>query len=241
MFPPSCAICNGVLSPDESSPRLQVCDSCRQRYDWSDRPRCLRCGAFTTVSEPSGDGCSWCESLKLAFDQAICLGPYEEGLRELILRLKKWPRPALIQALVRLLLTQHAMRLSEQQKADVVVPVPHHWVARLSGRFDLVAVIAEELARELKIRFLPNALRRERVGPPQRGLPLRARFANASTLYSLGPHRFAELHVVAVDDVLTTGATLSTIATLLKEAGARCVTAVAIARAEGRRAGLELL
>lgn len=234
IFPARCAIC-GIFLDFESSPRwLEVCPECRDKFDFTDRPVCLRCGAFTTVAGQDAEDCSWCRKLELFFDRAVCLGPYHEGLGALMLRLKRWPSPALIRTLVRMLLTQRKGALVFDRRADVVVPVPQHWLARLWKGLDSVAIIAEEIACHLGLPYRPDALYRKRLGPPQRGLGVKQRFDNARTLYELGRGHFRDLHVLVVDDVLTTGATLSAAAKLLKNAGAREVTAVAIARAEGQ-------
>jgi ComF family protein len=139
----------------------------------------------------------------------------------------------LIRVLIRLLLTQRKSRLVFNLEADAIVPVPRHWTARLFGGLDHVAMIAEELAHYLGLPFRPKAVRRVRLGHPQRAMPLSKRFQNARLLYALGEGNFEGQHLVVVDDVITSGATASVIAELLKKAGAKEVTAVAIARAEG--------
>jgi len=233
LFPPQCAVCGVSIAGEPFPHKVEICDNCREELEWSDRPVCLRCGAFTTVSERDSADCVWCQPLQYAFDRAICLGPYHEGLGQLILRLKRWPQPALIRVLVRLLLTQRKSRLVFNLEADAIVPVPRHWTARLFGGLDHVAMIAEELAHYLGLPFRPKAVRRVRLGHPQRAMPLSKRFQNARLLYALGEGNFEGQHLVVVDDVITSGATASVIAELLKKAGAKEVTAVAIARAEG--------
>ena len=233
LFPPQCAVCGVPIAGEPFPYGMEVCANCRKELDWTDRPVCLRCGAFTTVSGRDAAHCPWCQPLQYAFDRAICLGPYHEGLGQLILRLKRWPQPALVQVLVRLLLTQRKSRLVFNLEADAVVPVPRHWTARLFGGLDHVAMIAEELAHYLGLPLRPKAVRRVRLGHPQRAMPLSKRFENARLLYALGEGNFEGQHLVVVDDVITTGATASVIAELLKKAGAKEVTAVAIARAEG--------
>ncbi|MCS7238570.1 MAG: phosphoribosyltransferase family protein [Thermoguttaceae bacterium] len=233
LFPERCAICGLLLEPSNSPAWIQLCPQCRQKFDFADRPVCLRCGAFTTVMDEDAEDCSWCRRFELFFDRAICLGPYEEGLGRLILGLKRWPRPALVRALVRLLLVERKSRLLFGPPADVVVPVPQHWLSRLWSGIDPVGMIAEELASHLGLPYRPDGLRRKKFGPPQRGLGVRQRFDNVRSLYEIGTGQFRDMHVIAVDDVLTTGATLSAVAKVLKIAGAREVTAVAIARAEG--------
>lgn len=233
LFPPQCAVCGVSIAGEPFPHGVEICDNCREELEWSDRPVCLRCGAFTTVSEHDSADCVWCQPLQYAFDRAICLGPYHEGLGQLILRLKRWPQPALIRVLIRLLLTQRKSRLVFNLEADAIVPVPRHWTARLFGGLDHVAMIAEELAHYLGLPFRPKAVRRVRLGHPQRAMPLSKRFQNARLLYALGEGNFEGQHLVVVDDVITSGATASVIAELLKKAGAKEVTAVAIARAEG--------
>jgi ComF family protein len=117
-------------------------------------------------------------------------------------------------------------------EADVIVPVPLT-PRRLRERgFNQAAILAEQVAAGLGLRVMNDALRRE-DRPSQRTLSAAERADNLRGAFtsvvdqreSIGGKR-----VLIVDDVVTTGATVSACADTLAEAGARQILALAFAR-----------
>ena len=124
--------------------------------------------------------------------------------------------------------------------ADCLIPVPLHPWRRMTRGFNQAADLASALDRPVV-----HALWRARWTPPQMALPARSRRINVRDAFILSPFvtlggRRAALHgppiedriVVLVDDVRTTGATLSACAKVLKNAGAREVRALTVAIAD---------
>ncbi|MCJ7502755.1 MAG: hypothetical protein MUP80_06825, partial [Acidobacteriia bacterium] len=121
----------------------------------------------------------------------------------------------------------------------ILVPVPLHSSRERERGFNQAELLAQGLARGLARareigapRLEAGCLRRTRATAPQTGLSLRARQENVRGVFSVvRPERVRERVVVLVDDVMTTGATLSACAQALKAAGARAVLALTLARA----------
>jgi len=119
-------------------------------------------------------------------------------------------------------------------KFDVVVPVPMHWQRRLARGANSPEVLAEKIARRLRIPVLKRALRQVRNTLPQKDLPLKRRWQNVRGAFGLrAGYDLGGARVALVDDVLTTGATCSEAAGILKKGGASHVVAVVLARAHG--------
>jgi ComF family protein len=117
-------------------------------------------------------------------------------------------------------------------RVDLVVPVPSD-AARVRARgLAPASWLARSLARELGVRMESRALRRRAGHPPQRGLDGAARRLNAERAFALGPSTVAGYTVLLVDDVVTTGATLSACGRLLREQGAAAVLCAALACAD---------
>ncbi|MCS7026669.1 MAG: ComF family protein [Bryobacteraceae bacterium] len=117
---------------------------------------------------------------------------------------------------------------------DVIVPVPMHWWRAWRRGFNQAELLAKEVSRRAGVRMC-RAVRRKRWTPPQAGLSNRARRQNVSGLFEVTkPAEIRGLHVLLVDDVLTTGATASACASALKRAGARAVSVLTLARADRR-------
>lgn len=113
---------------------------------------------------------------------------------------------------------------------DVVVPVPLHPRRLVERGFDQAALLAGPVARRLGIAHAPRALLRTRETPRQASLDRTARSANVESAFRCGSSQHvAGRHVLLVDDVRTTGATLSSCAEALREAGARSVLSLVLA------------
>jgi len=113
-----------------------------------------------------------------------------------------------------------------------IIPIPLH-TSRLRERgFNQAALLASDIGRVLGIPVALQALLRHTTGPHQAELAAGARKSNIRGVFSGGP-KVADLpaHVVLVDDVMTTGSTLSEAARTLLEGGVKRVDCWVLARA----------
>jgi ComF family protein len=168
---------------------------------------------------------------------AAALGAHEGALRRIVHGFKFRRCATLALPLARLLRERHPQILAG---VDAAVPVPLHATRRRQRGFNQ----ADELARHLGVPVL-TALRRRRRTLPQATLEAALRHANVAGAFA--PSRYvtwfggrravAGKHLVLVDDVWTTGATLSACAETLRELGAADVRAITVARALPRGVG----
>lgn len=115
--------------------------------------------------------------------------------------------------------------------ADVIVPVPLH-ASRLRERgYNQAALLARELAQRAEIALNERTLVRKRATAPQVELSAKERRENVHDAFCCSDDGLAEKHVLLVDDVCTTGATLEACAIALRKSGARSVQALTLARA----------
>ena len=119
---------------------------------------------------------------------------------------------------------------------DLVVPVPLH-ARRLAERgFDQAALLAAPVARRLRVRHAPRALVRVRETPPQASLDRPARIANVEGAFVCpAPAKIDGARILLVDDVRTTGATLTACERALRRAGATAVTTLVLASRDRSR------
>jgi len=115
--------------------------------------------------------------------------------------------------------------------ADVIVPVPLH-PARLRERgYNQAELIARPLAKRLKLRVKPFLLVRTKPRPDKLRMSRRERWDTVKGAYVAREGiRVDNLHILLVDDVMTTGATLDACSRALRKAGAARVTALTVAR-----------
>jgi ComF family protein len=115
---------------------------------------------------------------------------------------------------------------------DVLVPVPVHAARRRERGFDQAELLANAVGREVGLPVVCAVARSARTRA-QHSLGRGARAANVERVFSVVPAKVPAVRgqwVVLVDDVVTTGATLSGCAAALLEAGASAVSGVALAR-----------
>jgi len=231
LFPPRCARCDADLG--ERPGRLLLCRACREAIVPEAWSGCLRCGASVPAELPPRPSCGWCKAMRLAMDRTVVLGAYQEDLRELVLRLKRFSGESLATVLGQVLWHCRKGPLREF-RPDVVVPVPMHWTRRLARGVNNPDIVAPELAQRLGVPVESGALRRIRNTLPQANLPPSKRFRNVRNAFRVrAGYDLRGARVLVVDDILTTGATASEAARVLKGAGVAMVAVAVLARAEG--------
>lgn len=163
------------------------------------------------------------------WDYARAAGPYVEPLRTALSQFKFARRRALARPLGDLLVEQCGPWLPAQ--VDALVPVPLDRGRERERGFNQAALLAERLGSALRRPVRPRWLERVRPTPPQSALSAAARRDNVRGAFRAA-RAAAGRHVLVVDDVLTTGATVAECARALRAAGARTVGVVTVARVE---------
>ncbi|GAC1622817.1 MAG: hypothetical protein PVS2B2_02610 [Candidatus Acidiferrum sp.] len=116
--------------------------------------------------------------------------------------------------------------------ADVVVPVPLHPGRERERGYNQAGLIARPLARKLRLPYRPILLVRNRPRPEKQLLSLEERWESVRGAFATQKgSRVDNLRVLLVDDVMTSGATLDACTRALREAGAKEVTGLTVARA----------
>lgn len=120
---------------------------------------------------------------------------------------------------------------SLQWKIDVLIPVPLGKKRLQERGYNQVALVAQPLAYYSGIQYLPRALWKARETRSQVGLSISQRHDNVRNAYQADGRRLNGRTVLLMDDVSTTGSTISSCTDALLSAGAREVYAITIARA----------
>ena len=201
------------------------CPVCAELLRLPDGPRCPGCGGFldNTLAQ-----CSEClERPQRAWVQAVSASHYDGPLRELVGRFKYRGDTALAPVLAHL--AAESWRRHGSGRPDLIVPVPLHWRRQFSRGYNQARLLSQELSRELGIP-MAMLLRRQRFTRQQASLDFSSRQTNVKRSFSLDSgHRIAGRHLLLVDDVLTTGATLDAAARVLAASEA-VVSVLTIAR-----------
>jgi len=227
-LPRSCAGCQQI----DTQPQSSWCLECWKKVPWAISPFCPRCGRPFTDSPDSPDHlCGECIEPTFHFDTARSAVLHEGIIRTRIHQFKFGAQIEWVPSLVELLEIAYAgWGLPEP---DVIVPVPLH-LKRLKERgFNQSGLLAGELARKLRVPVSFDAIIRKNRTQPQTRLNRRERLKNVKSAFELaGVQRVRGRRILLVDDVFTTGTTLSECARVLKrKGGASEVYAVTVTRA----------
>lgn len=183
----------------------------------------------------SGDWSTAVESTELIVSSAI---QYERQVKKLIRRYK-FDNDRLLAKDLSLLLFRAWRMLKRRWEAEctgsatsmMLVPVPLS-ASRLNERgFNQSLVLARSLSKYTKLEVRHKALQRVKPTLPQSGLNREQRIKNVESAFKARPEVVRNTHVILIDDVCTSGATLVSCANELLQQGAKRVSAVTIARA----------
>jgi ComF family protein len=221
LFPAVCPLCASRLGPGRRDP---LCGDCWRRFERLAPPLCPVCG-IPVVSATGA--CIGCGESRPAFDYARAAASYGGAVRDAIHALKFGGRRSLARPLGDLVGEHCGDALTERPDALVAVPLARPR-ERARG-FNQAALLAERLGERLGIRTRARWLVRARATMPQTDLTAAERRANVAGAFLAAP-AVAGRHVVVVDDVITTGATVGECARVLRAAGARRVGVLAVAR-----------
>lgn len=219
-FPPVCAGCGRV--------GLLLCPACQARLLPVAGAICRRCGrALAAEADRFHPLCRDCRDAPPPLTQMRAPLRYAEPASSLIHGLKYEGYFALGRPLARLLVAGWP---EWQPAPDLIVPIPLHPRRRFRRGYNQSELLARPLAEAVGVPFSATALRRTRHTPPQVGLGPAARAANVQGAFDAAPAEVAGRVVLLVDDVLTTGATMSAAAGALLAVGAAAVSAYCLAR-----------
>ena len=234
LFPSDCRLCR---TPLHNISTLPVCAECLAEIRPTRAPQCILCGDRLAAAQLlMGDGrCPNCRDCPPEFDRAISFAEYKDGLRGIV-HLLKYDRVTPVATVLGGMAAQAIGELLPgcRQAVPVLVPVPLHRSRRRLRGFNQAELLARAAAKRLpqKPEVLCDVLVRQRDTVSQVGLNREERVANVRDAFRVAAAgRVEGRAVILVDDVMTTGTTLSECARVLKQAGAQRVWAVTVARA----------
>lgn len=174
--------------------------------------------------------CDDCMTTPRPWSQGRAAVMYKDRARQMILALKHGDRPEIAHPAALWMARAARPFLKDGM---LIAPVPLHWSRLLKRRYNQSALLSQALAAHTGLSQCPDLLIRAKRTPSQDGKSLTQRFANLEGVMSIHPkrrHRITGRAVLLVDDVMTSGATLSACANACLAGGADDVFVLALAR-----------
>lgn len=205
-----------------------LCDSCRSKLLFFSDSCCKNCGGEL-------DGilhcCSKCvREGNRPYKEAISVFAYKSFGKELVLNYKSkhiLPYSRIFSEM----LSQRIQNNCSHWDFDIIVPIPLYWTRTLSRTFNQSQLLADFMAKKLQRPCCPSALKRTKNTRSQKFLSDQERRKNLCDAFKASKKVVRNQKILLVDDIFTTGATISAATEELLSCGAVCVYSATVARA----------
>ena len=227
LLPQTCVLCS---LPSENAP---VCPDCAADLPVPAGLQCSRCALpLQHYPNSTAAACPDCAHHTPAFDTAVAAWSYSFPVDALIQDFKYGHHLYLAgffgQHLAQTLKRQWHMQ-PDCIQPDLIIPMPLHANRLKSRGFNQAAEIARHVSKHVAIPWCTRSLIRLHDTAPQAGLHRNERWSNLRGAFAC-PAPLQDARILLIDDVLTTGASLSACAEVLRHAGASRVDVAVIAR-----------
>lgn len=229
LYPQACAMCGDSVESRALGVACEKCWHATQIFDGKETI-CWKCGALSignVAAERREEArCRRCD--EDAFSVARACGTYAGALRAAVLLLKR--EPHVCRKLVDLLI--NVQRQYPLNQATRIVPVPLHNEREKARGFNQAAVIGRALAEAVSLPIDEISLKRtEHTTRHRAGMDARDRRQSVEDAFAVSyPALIAGESILLIDDVFTSGATVSACAKVLLQAGAADVFVLTLAR-----------
>jgi len=233
VYPAQCRCCEQYMGVGHVH---YICDDCWEQIEFINEPYCEICGKPIDFNPTSGRGgtqkCRWCFRHQTKFSKARSVASYEPTLRQAI-HLFKYERKIVMARHFAELMKDTVPTLFELSDYNYLIPVPLHKKRYKERGFNQSELLAHELKNLFDIQIHLGNLVRVNDTKPQFSLETREeKLANVQGAFKVQePEEIEWKNILLVDDIFTTGATVSEIAKTLLGAGANRVDVLTLARA----------
>lgn len=225
LLPHRCLSCDTGVSEGPG-----LCPPCWAKVRFVEAPYCQSCGRPFEIDPQDGLLCAACIADEPLFDRARAAMIYDEASRPLVTGFKYADRTDFARAFGGWLSRAGRDILEE---ADYLVPVPLHPWRLWMRRYNQAGILAAAVSRETLVPVLYDGLLRVRHTRQQVGLTASRRRRNVAGAFKVNPKRAGDLkdaHIVLIDDVVTSGATVSACLRVMKRQKPASLSVLSLAR-----------
>jgi competence protein ComFC len=225
LYPPACAICAAEIEPDK-----YLCAECGAKLVRIKPPFCEKCSEPFQGAITNRFDCANCAHRTLYFETAVSTFRSRGVARRVILDFKYGGQIHLRRLVASWLFAALEDDRLRDQEFDLIVPVPLHPARERERGFNQAFLLAELVSAQMSIQ-VRSVLERIRYTTTQTAFDRDERMENLRGAFRLRKNAdVRKLRLLLIDDVLTTGSTLSECARVLRRGGACSVHAATAAR-----------
>ena len=226
VYPPQCLTCDARVTTD-----FGLCADCWRDTTFVTGLTCTKCGTPLPGEDNAVEVlCDDCLLIARPWGQGRAALMYQGNGRKLVLALKHGDRIDLARPAAQWMARAAQPIISPGM---LVAPVPLHWLRLIKRRYNQAALLSAGIAKLAGLDHCPDLLQRRRNTGSQDGLTRDGRFANMTAALTAHPRRARLIegrHILLVDDVMTSGATLASAAEACIAAGASAISVLVMAR-----------
>lgn len=228
IYPRQCPGCREAIPPD-----VLICEHCWSKFVRIGQPACMRCGR--RLNDDEAELCGACEKSNHHYRQGMAVFTYDGPVRKAMSDLKFNGFGENADFFASEAIEQYGSRISNLAP-DAIVPVPIHRSKRAYRGYNQAELIAGYIAEALEIPMVTDLLTRKRRTLAQKRLNPRSRADNLMSAFACDTSKYTHeevarryKHVLLVDDIYTTGATMENCTCALLAAGVETVDILSIA------------
>lgn len=221
LLPGFCVLCH-----QPSQRKIDICQSCEDTLAFN-KTACRQCALPTVQAVTS---CGECLQYSSPFDRTVSAFEYKDDIRLLVRGFKYKTKLAYGRVISQLLAESIRASYHNDTMPELLLPVPLHWWRLFWRGFNQAQAICHHLSQQLNLEYNIVALKRTRATRQQNRLNRKQRLHNLKQAFSLDDNIKLPKHIALVDDVMTTGATVTRLSELLKKQGVERVDVWTIAR-----------
>jgi ComF family protein len=224
IFPDKCMVCG-----KDTEIGSLFCSECFGNIVFVDFPYCRICGKLLDTSYNNELTCKMCQNTERFFEAGRSLFLYNNSAKSIIMRIKKEADEHVSRKCSQLLYNRYENFI---EKADLIVPVPSHFSRILRRGFNPSMLISKYIAKISEIPMDAKIIKRIKRTEYQKNKTLQERQENVKDAFVVNKN-VKNKRILLVDDVMTTGSTISECSKILREHGAKSVKFVTIGSTMG--------
>lgn len=211
LYPHKCPFC-GTVTTDS------ICGVCRQNVIFVEEPRCKKCGKPVRAEEQ--EYCNDCKKREHAFETGISIFLHQGTVAQSLYRFKYHNKRIYAKDYARLFMEICGKEI-RRWGIDVLIAVPVHRKRKRKRGYNQAEILAEAISEISGIPYIADAVVRVNETIPQKRLDPSRRRKNMEHAFRMQKVLPAYSHVLIIDDIYTTGATIDSLAKKLKKQGVK--------------------